>query len=281
MRGQTRTDGLWDIYQFAYSVALRSLSWRRARDAARLLIEPCTYWRCVEVPAVMRHLRAQPGERILDIGSPKLLSLFLCYHCASNVYATDLYPYFFEEYSHYVEKLRLAPSGAAYCIQVQDARSLSYPDSSFDKVYSISVLEHIEHGGDTQAMREIARVLKPGGVCCLTVPFAERYRESTIDRELYYKKPVNGAPVFYERHYDLESLRTRLIVPSGLHIRTMEFFEERWFPYERFYLALPKAVRILFSGLSPLFSGVFLHQLPGDSSRLSGAEAVLLLMVRD
>lgn len=281
MNGQTKADTLWDIYLFAYSLAFRSLSWRHAKDVAKLLIEPCNYWRCVEVPAVMRHLRAQAGGKILDIGSPKLLSLFLCYHCASSVYATDLYPYFFNEYSYYVEKLGRPPSGAGYHMEVQDARALTYTDSFFDKAYSISVLEHIENGGDTEAIRQIARVLKPGGVCCLTVPFAQRYRESTIDHELYYKRPVNGVPVFYQRHYDLESLRTRLILPSGLRLRTMHFFAERWFPYERFYDALPKALRIPFSGLTPLFSGLFLHPIPRDSPNLSGAKAALLFMVKD
>lgn len=277
----TKPDSLWGIYKFAYSLGLRSLSRPQARNVARLLIEPCNYWRCSEIPAVMRHLNAQAGEKILDVGSPKILSLFLCYDAGSDVYATDLFPYFFDEYSYYVKRLGPPVPGAGYHIEAQDGRSLAYPDCFFDKVYSVSVLEHIENSGDSQAIREIARVLKPGGICCLTVPFAEKYREETIAHELYFKKPVDGKPVFYQRHYDLESLRSRLIAPSGMRVRTIEFFEERWFPYERFYDALPRILRIPISGLSPLFSKLFLHTIPGNSPSLSRAKAALVSLVKD
>jgi len=42
---------------------------------------------------------------------------------------------------------------------------LPYPDASFDAVASIGVLEHVRETGGTEAgsLREIARVLKPGG----------------------------------------------------------------------------------------------------------------------
>jgi SAM-dependent methyltransferase len=267
---------LRDVYRFAYFVALRSASWKHRADVLRLLIEPCNYWRNVEVPAVINHLQVSPGQRVLDIGSPKLPSLFIWQRLGAEVYATDLFPYFFDEYYHYSGRLRRSNSAPAYHIEQQDARQLRYPDNYFDRVYAISVLEHIEEQGDSKAMREIARVLKPGGRCCLTVPFADRYRESTIDHEIYFKKPVNGQPVFYERHYDRASLQGRLVVPSGLVLDTIEFYGERWFPYERFYHSLPWACRLSLSGLGPVFSKLFLYKLePGTSSKAKTAVLVL------
>ena len=55
------------------------------------------------------------------------------------------------------------------CLPVlASAESIPLPDSSFDLVVSSEVLEHILH--PDIAMREIYRVLKPGGTFCLTTP---------------------------------------------------------------------------------------------------------------
>jgi SAM-dependent methyltransferase len=269
---------LWEIYRFSYHLAWRSASLAFAKDVARLLLEPCNYWRNVEVPAVLNHLQVRPGERVLDIGSPKLPSLFLWHRRGAEVYATDLYPYFLREYAHYAERLGKSPAGADYRMEVQDARGLTFPDEYFDKVYAISVVEHIEEDGDSRAMQEIRRVLKPGGLCCLTVPYALRYRESLIDHDLYYKKTVDGQPVFYQRHYDQQTLQTRLILPSGLSVDALAFFGERWFAYERFYDALPRLAKIPFSLLGPIFSALFLRRV---SPTAANAKAALILLRKD
>lgn len=271
-----RTISLWRIYKFAYVLGVRAASLSHLKDVMRLLLEPCNYWRNVEVPVVLSHLGVRPGERVLDIGSPKLPSLFTWNRLDAEVWATDLFPYFFEEYSHYRRCLQTTNSEATYHIETQDARKLTYPDSYFDKVYSISVLEHIEDDGDSLAMREIARVLKPGGLCCLTVPFARYYREETIVEEIYYKKPIDGKPVFYQRAYDEVALHGRLISPSGLRVSSLEYYGERWVPYEGLYENLPPFIRIPISFLGPVFSNLFLHRVtPGADKEAKAAILVL------
>lgn len=268
------TISLWEVYRFAYSLALLSFDRKHFKHALRLLLEPCNYWRNVEVPPVINWLGVKSGQKVLDIGSPKLPSLFIWYRLEAEVYATDLFPYFFEEYSYYAELLKPSSSGPAYHVEQQDARRLGYPDAHFDRVYAISVLEHIEDDGDSRAMREISRVLKPGGICCLTVPFSGSYHESTIDYEVYFKKPVDGRPVFYQRHYDPDSFQRRLIAPSGLRVLATQYFGERWLPYERVYNRLPRAFRILLSILGPAFSKLFLYRMEAPL----GAKAALLVL---
>jgi len=58
---------------------------------------------------------------------------------------------------------------------------LDFEDQSFDVVVSCDVLEHVEQ--DDRAMAEMARVLRPGGICVLTVP-AHRFLWSEHDEAL-------------------------------------------------------------------------------------------------
>ena len=51
--------------------------------------------------------------------------------------------------------------------EIQNAYSLSYPDAAFDSVVGSSVLHHLEIDA---AIREIYRVLKPGGTIYFTEP---------------------------------------------------------------------------------------------------------------
>jgi SAM-dependent methyltransferase len=61
-----------------------------------------------------------------------------------------------------------APDGAAAQTVQGDALELPFPDDSFDKIIASEVLEHIPD--DMRAMRELLRVLKPGGQLAVTVP---------------------------------------------------------------------------------------------------------------
>jgi ubiquinone/menaquinone biosynthesis C-methylase UbiE len=51
-----------------------------------------------------------------------------------------------------------------------DIYTLPYPDNTFDAAILSEVLEHLER--DVDALREVLRVLKPGGVVAITVPNA-------------------------------------------------------------------------------------------------------------
>jgi ubiquinone/menaquinone biosynthesis C-methylase UbiE len=79
---------------------------------------------------------------------------------------------------------------------VGDIHNLPLPDASLDAVICIAVLEHVEE--PQKAMKEIYRVLKPGGFCFIYVPF------------LYYYHPMKGYyQDFYRFTYDGVKYLTR------------------------------------------------------------------------
>ncbi|MCK6691099.1 MAG: class I SAM-dependent methyltransferase [Thermoanaerobaculia bacterium] len=55
--------------------------------------------------------------------------------------------------------------------ETNDALNLSYPDASFDLLVSCEVIEHV--GQPEKMIREIARVLRPGGFAIMTFPSHE------------------------------------------------------------------------------------------------------------
>jgi SAM-dependent methyltransferase len=61
-----------------------------------------------------------------------------------------------------------APDGARAHPVRGTAYSLPFADGSFDRVIAAEVLEHLP--ADTDAMSELFRVLKPGGLMAVTVP---------------------------------------------------------------------------------------------------------------
>jgi SAM-dependent methyltransferase len=62
---------------------------------------------------------------------------------------------------------------------VADVERLPFRDGSLDLVYATGLFEHV---ADERALiREIARVLRPGGIVHVEVPFLEQYHEDPID----------------------------------------------------------------------------------------------------
>jgi SAM-dependent methyltransferase len=66
-----------------------------------------------------------------------------------------------------------------------DLTALPFADNSFEIVTALDVVEHVED--DVGALREIARVLRPGGVLLMSVP-AYRFLWSSHDVALHHKR---------------------------------------------------------------------------------------------
>lgn len=274
-RANAHSYSLGDYYWTSVGVGLRGLAGRYRRDAAARIINPLSYPRYLEYQLAVDQLDLIDACRILDIGSPKLPVVVLARGDCYELYATDIRDYFIGPTAYFLNSIGLGHSlGHTIHLHTQDARCLSYEDASFDRVFSISVFEHIPDNGDTLAMREVKRILRPGGIFTMTVPFsAAGYREEYVNGRVYERAAVRDG-TFYQRHYDLPALQARLIDPSGLRLLEAVFFGEPRVRFERFWNRIPMRWKLPLLWTQPLMAKLFLKRLSPD--RLDAACGVAL-----
>ena len=231
----------WRIYLFGIKVGLFSLLKGHWVIGAKQLLYPVGYWRFPIFPICVEETKSLPaGSRILDIGSPKLLSVYLSSQQGHEVYATDICNRNIEtryavHHADYPRKRR----GGAFIPSFEDARELSFPDEHFDAVYSLSVIEHIPDDGDSVAMNELRRVLKPGATAIVEVPLADTYGEDWVDEDVY-EREASGRKIFYQRRYDAARVIGNLVTPSGMKLtRCVVTGERSLFVFEKLRARLP------------------------------------------
>ncbi len=97
-----------------------------------------------------------------------------------------------------------------------DARSLPFPDDTFDVVITSEVLEHIQD--DVAAIAEMVRVLKAGGRFAATVParFPETINWKLSD-DYYAPKAAGGHVRIYSRTELTAKLRAAGLTVDGYH----------------------------------------------------------------
>lgn len=275
----TRQFGLLDYYLTSVLAGFRALPGPYPRQAIARIVNPLSYPRYMEYRIAMELLGTMDRGPILDIGSPKLPILLLAKHCRSEIFATDIRDYFVGPTAHL---LRRTGSGARLGVdlhlETQDARTLSYPDAFFDSIFSISVLEHIPDAGDSLAAREIERVLRPGGSAVITVPFrAEGHWDEYVAGDVFERRG-GGGPTFFQRRYDLTTLRRRLIEPSGLTVTAVIPFGEPLVPFERYWNRIPMLWKLPVLWAAPFVAQAFLKRLP--MSKIDAACGIALRLTK-
>lgn len=177
-------------------------------------------------------LRAQPNERILEIGSGAAqCSRWLRAQGVHEVVATDL------------SRSMLAvaqdlDSGSAESVPLaqSDALALPFPDDSFDAVFTAyGVVPFVADSAGL--MVEVGRVLRPGGRFVFATSHPVRWafpddpgpeglvaRQSYFDRTPYVE--AEGAQVTYVEHHRTLGDRIRELVAAGLVLE--DLVEPEW-----------------------------------------------------
>lgn len=161
------------------------------------------YARMLEYGWVAR--RTLQSDHILDVGSGESEFPARLAKTVASVVAVDVLD---REAVHHQHMSRF---GVSYAWRLGDARTLEFPDDSFDCVISISVIEHIPAPGDRDAVSEMVRVCKPGGRVLITAPYSHGCLIEDTDH-----------PSQLQRYYTLGDLLQRFTELPGT-IRDLNF----------------------------------------------------------
>ena len=136
------------------------------------------------------------GQRILDAGAGELQYKRFCAHL-------DYVSQDFAKYDGQGDSsgLQTGKWDQSQLDIVSDITNIPEPDASFDAVMCIEVLEHLPD--PIHALRELARLLKPGGTLIITAPFCSLTHFSPY---FYY---TGYSRNFY--HYWLDKLGFKII----------------------------------------------------------------------
>jgi len=108
------------------------------------------------------------------------------------------------------------PEGTTATVANGDATKLPFADGSFDRVIASEVMEHVPN--DADALAELTRVLKPGGVIAITVPTFLPERICWALNDAYHAPKSVGGHV---RIYTKAELRAKYelagLMPGEVH----------------------------------------------------------------
>ncbi len=112
---------------------------------------------------------------------------------------------------------RLKARRADLRLAAADIHALPFRDGTFGAYLSFGVLEHFAFG-PLPALREAARVLRPGGVLVLTIPAPNLvWRLARVTRR--FRRPAeDDAPHYYETTYSARVLR-RVVSEAGFAVQ--------------------------------------------------------------
>lgn len=163
--------------------------------------------RVEECSTLIRWLVPMPGERIIDVG------------CGDDFYTERIARKGAEIIGVDVSRKDLArarnrSSSKRLVFKEMNAEGLDFPENYFDKVISLCVIEHIKK--DEEALRLIARSLKPGGKLFLSA-------DSLSNPGIKEKEKVNHQSRYRVNKFYSPEVAARELENAGLKLERCQF----------------------------------------------------------
>lgn len=196
-----------DFAKFGFKCGLTLL--RKGKVSLRLLFNPVSIVRYFEFDFAFSNLKLRNSSRILDVSSPYLFGFFISDKFRSS------YKYINPDKNDLNNVLSLSKKlnlKGNYSTDSVDATNLPFSDSSFNYIISMSVIEHIADDGDTKAIKEMWRVLNPGGEMIITFPVKKNFEIEYRDSDVYnLSTNENSVRYFFQRIYNADKIKERLL----------------------------------------------------------------------
>lgn len=206
---------------FGFNIA-RKLFFK-GKIVPRLLLNPVSIVRYFEFDFANKNFQSHNEIKVLDVSSPYLFGF---YQISKNSLEYNYINPDLNDLSNVISLSEKINNNLNYKIHQMNVLELAFPNEYFDRVISISVIEHILDNGDSAAMREIWRVLKPGGDFILTLPVKKEFEIEYRDRDEYNLNPEKKSDLyFFQRIYDNQKIQERLLSSiTNYEILSIEVF---------------------------------------------------------
>lgn len=204
-RAPNRTLDLGELEEPRVRALLERLEAIRRREP-RSYLHPSKRW---EYPWALERARPAPGARVLDAGAgASVLPLHLASRgCRVVAVDVDLDPLTARALT---EGHRNGASGGSLRYLTADLAELPFAEGAYDAVFCISVIEHCSR--PRAVLRELRRVLRPGGRLLLTTDYHE-----DADEEIWYEGPDGRFRVDW-KVFDRERLERLVLSAPGFRV---------------------------------------------------------------
>ncbi len=197
---------------------------------------PKYFDRDLEYPWVIKHIDIKEGK-LLDIGSTVGIMLKELLPQGLEIYCLDL-------------NVR-AKIDSSIKFSTGDVRSTDFKDNLFNTITCISTLEHVgvegrykvkkDEFGDIKAMKEMLRILKPGGKLVLTVPYGAK--DMLPFNKLYNKERLSelfkGYNLKVSEYLRFNSKYKLWLSTTEADAATTDWNKEPWYALGLFILEKP------------------------------------------
>ena len=168
-----------DVTELVKTVSVEELAeraegyFRAVADPELLLTKP--FGDLTETPAllvtfgqVLNGLRPLPGMRVLDFGAGTCWTSRFLTQLGCGVVALDVSPTALDLGRRLFDEMPVLGDKPAPEFLVYDGHRIDLPDASVDRILSFDAFHHVPN--PAEVLREMARVLRPGGIAAFSEP---------------------------------------------------------------------------------------------------------------